>query len=194
MAPGILSFTVMVFMLLLSIVFNVRERLSGMAERMSATPTRKMEVVLGNLLGYSLIAILQTSLLLLIVKLLFNVAIVGEVLYVFLMLFIFAINTLALGLFLSAFAKNEQQAFQFIPLMIIPSVLLSGFVFPIDGFPDFLKVVSYILPMTYVIIILRKDMLAGLGLQSVWLEFLVLAGMTILFLLLAAVVYNRQKR
>jgi ABC-2 type transport system permease protein len=194
MSPGILGFTVMIFMLLLSIVFNVRERLSGMTERMTATPTRKIEVVLGNLLGYSLIAVLQTSLLLLIVKLIFNIAIVGEVLYVFLMLFIFAINTLSLGLFLSAFAKNEQQAFQFIPLMIIPSVLLSGFVFPIDGFPDFLKVVSYLLPMTYIIIILRKDMLAGLGLQSVWLEFLVLAGMTILFLLLAAIVYNRQKR
>jgi len=194
MAPGILGFTVMIFMLLLSIVFNVRERLSGMAERMNATPTRRMEVVLGNLLGYSLIAVLQTSLLLLIVKLLFNVAIVGDILYVFLMLFIFAINVLSLGLFLSAFAKNEQQAFQFIPLIIIPSVLLSGFVFPIDGFPDWLKPVSYILPMTYIIIILRKNMLAGLGLESVWLEFLVLVGMTVLFLLLAAVVYNRQKR
>jgi ABC-2 type transport system permease protein len=78
--------------------------------------------------------------------------------------------------------------------MIIPSVLLSGFVFPIDGFPDFLKVISYILPMTYVIIILRKNMLAGLGLESVWLEFLVLLGMTVLLLLLAAWVYNRQKR
>ena len=194
MAPGVLGFTTMIFMLLLSIVFNVRERLSGMTERMAATPTRKMEVVLGNLLGYSLIAILQTALLLLIVKLLFNVAIVGDIIFIFFMLYLFAINTLSLGLLLSAFAKNEQQAFQFIPLMIIPSVLLSGFVFPIDGFPEWLKPVSFILPMTYVIIIMRKDMLAGLGFESVWPEFLVLVGMTILFILLAAVLYNRQKR
>ncbi len=194
MAPGVLGFTAMIFMLLLSIVFNVREGLSGMTERIAATPTRKIEVVLGNLLGYSLIAVVQTSLLLIIVKLIFNITIVGNILYVFAMLFIFTINTLALGLFLSAFAKNEQQAFQFIPMMIIPSVLLSGFVFPIDGFPSWLKPVSYILPMTYIIIILRKDMLAGLGLQSVWLEFLVLVGMTILFIILAVIVYNRQKR
>ncbi|MFX1297688.1 MAG: ABC transporter permease, partial [Promethearchaeota archaeon] len=194
MAPGVLSFTVMIFMLLLSIVFNVRDRLSGMTERIAASPTRKIEVVLGTLLGYSLIAIIQSSLLLLIVKLLFNVAIVGNVLYVFIMLYLFSINTLSLGLFLSIFAKNEQQAFQFIPLMIIPSVLLSGFVFPIDGLPDWLKFASFVLPMTYIIIILRKNMLAGVGLESVWLEFLVLVGITILFIILAAIVYNRQKR
>jgi ABC-2 type transport system permease protein len=194
MAPGVLSFTTMIFMLLLSIVFNVRERLSGMTERINATPTNKLEVVLGTLLGYSLIAVVQTTLLLVIIKLLFDVAMVGNILFVFLVLYLFAINTLALGLFLSAFAKNEQQAFQFIPLMIIPSVLLSGFVFPIDGFPDWLKTVSFILPMTYIIIILRKDMLAGLGFGSVWLEFLILVGMTLLFIILAAIVYNRQKR
>lgn len=194
MAPCVLGFAALQFMLLLSVVFNVRERLSGVTERIASTPTRKVEVVLGNLIGYSVVALVQTSLLLLIVKLLFNVVIVGDILYVFAMLFIFSINTLALGIFLSSFAKNEQQAFQFIPMIVIPSVLLSGFVFPIDGFPDWLKVISFCLPMTYIIIILRKSMLAGLGLGSVWLEFLILVIMTVVFVILAAMAYNHQKK
>jgi len=193
LAPGILSFALFLFMILTVTGGFTKERLTGTLYRVKVTSTSKSEMMIGYLMGNSLIALVQSALLLVISVLFFQIHIVGNILLLFFILFIYAMSCVGLGIFASIFARNELQAFQLIPLLLIPSMFFSGFIFPINAFPKVFQYVSYFIPMTYSLRISRAIMINGFGLDMVFMDFLIMLLLTLLFLVLAVVVFKMKK-
>jgi ABC-2 type transport system permease protein len=193
LGPGILSLALLLFMILTVTGGFTRERLTETLYRVKVTSTSKSEMMIGYLLGNSLIALVQSALLLAISILFFQIHIVGNILLLFFILFIYAMSCVGLGIFASTFARNELQAFQFIPLLLIPSMFFSGFLFPINSFPIVFQYVSYIIPMTYSIRISRAIMVNGFGLDMFLMDFLTMIILTVVFLVLAVVVFKMKK-
>jgi len=193
LGPGILSLALFLFMILTVTGGFTKERLTGTLYRIKTTSTSKSEMMIGYLLGNSLIALVQSVLLLAISVLFFQIHIVGNILLLFFILFIYAMSCVGLGIFASTFAKNEVQAFQFIPLLLLPSMFFSGFIFPINSFPIVFQYVSYFIPMTYSIRISRAIMINGFGLDMFFMDFLIMNLLTLVFLVLAVVVFKMKK-
>ena len=193
LGPGILSFALFLFMILTVTGGLTKERVTETLYRVKVTSTSKSEMMTGYLLGNSLIALVQSALLLAISVLFFQIHIVGNILLLFFILFIYAMSCVGLGIFASTFARNELQAFQFIPLLLIPSMFFSGFIFPINAFPEVFQYVSYFIPMTYSIRISRAIMINGFGLDMFFMDFLIMLLLTLLFLTLAVIVFKMKK-
>ncbi|MFX1376401.1 MAG: ABC transporter permease [Promethearchaeota archaeon] len=193
LAPGILSFALFLFMIITVTGGLTKERITETLYRVKIASTSKSEMLIGYLLGNSLIALVQSALLLIIAVVFFQIYIVGNILLLFFILFIYAMSCVGLGIFASTFAKNELQAFQFIPLLLIPSMFFSGFIFPINSFPEIFQSVSYVIPMTYSIRISRAIMINGFGLEMFFMDFLIMILLTLVFLALAIVVFKMKK-
>ncbi|MFW9878615.1 MAG: ABC transporter permease [Candidatus Thorarchaeota archaeon] len=193
LGPGILSFALFLFMILTVTGGFTKERLTGTLYRVKTTSTSKSEMMIGYLLGNSLIALVQSALLLAISVLFFQIHIVGSIILLFFILFIYAMSCVGLGIFASTFAKNELQAFQFIPLLLIPSMFFSGFIFPINSFPIVFQYVSYIIPMTYSIRISRAIMINGFSIDMFFIDFLIMILLTLVFLVLAIAVFKMKR-
>jgi len=193
LGPGILSLALLLFMILTVTGGFTRERLTETLYRVKVTSTSKSEMMIGYLLGNSLIALVQSALLLAISILFFQIHIMGNIFLLFFILFIYAMSCVGLGIFASTFARNELQAFQFIPLLLIPSMFFSGFLFPINSFPVVFQYVSYFIPMTYSIRISRAIMINGFGLDMFLMDFLTMIILTLIFLVLAIVVFKMKK-
>ncbi len=145
---------------LTSIAF-LRERQQGTLERLMASPLRRGEIVVGYMLGFGLLAILQAALVLVFALNVLQIHNAGPVWLLFLFDALLALGAVNLGIFLSTFAETEFQAVQFIPLAIVPQMLLSGIVFPVETEPAALQPISNVLPLTYAVYGMRSVMLAG---------------------------------
>ncbi|HVD02177.1 MAG TPA: ABC transporter permease [Candidatus Dormibacteraeota bacterium] len=160
----------------------LRERSQGTLERLMASPLRRAEIVLGYMLGFGAMALIQSVLVLVYALYVLGVHNEGNVFLVFLIQSLLAIGAVNLGIFLSMFARTEFQAVQFIPLVLVPQVLLSGIVFPIGSEPVPLQYVSNLLPLTYAVYGMRDVMLKGAGLGSG--DLLIDIGVGVLFAVL----------
>ena len=146
----------------------VRERERGNLELLIATPLGRLELMVGKLLPFIAIGLIQTTLILIVGRYLFRVPVIGHLvdLYVSAMLFIAA--TLALGLVVSTLAKTQFQAFQLAFVTMLPSLLLSGFMFPFAGMPQAAQWIAEILPLTHFNVMVRGIVLRGAGLSELW--------------------------
>ncbi len=138
----------------LSTIVLVRDRKDGTLARMFVYGFRRREIVLGYVGGYSTIAAVQTAVVLLLMKYLFDVNLLADIVPVALTMLALAVVSVGLGVFISNFARNEGQVFPFIPLMIVPSALLSGVAIPIRNLPAALQWVSYVVPLRYAVSVL----------------------------------------
>ena len=193
MAQGVISYAILIFMILTVTGGLTKERISGTSVRTLTTPATKTDIILGYLLGNSLIAMVQVSILILISKLVFDVVIIGSLLNLFIVLFVYAISGVGLGILLSAYAKNQLQAFQFIPIVLIPMMLFSGFMFPIRSMPVAMQYVSKILPMTYSIRISRIIALDGYGWDHFYMDFIYLLILTVIFVVISILGYKKKR-
>lgn len=139
----------------------LRERSQGTLERLMASPLRRPEIVVGYMLAFTVLAVLQSLEVLLFSVFALRVYNAGSLPLVFGFEIVLALAAVNLGIFLSVFARNEFQAVQFIPLVIVPQVLLSGIIFPVSSEPGWLQVVSRVLPLTYAVDALHDVMLKG---------------------------------
>jgi len=171
----------------------LRERTLGTLERLMASPLQRSEIVLGYMAGFTLIAIVQAIEVLVFSIWLLGLYNAGSLWLVFLIEILLALGAINLGIFLSTFARSEFQAVQFIPLVIVPQILLSGVLVPIANEPGWLQVISNVLPLTYAVDALRSVMLEGRGLEttSLVIDLVVLAGFAILALLAASATLRR---
>jgi ABC-2 type transport system permease protein len=142
----------------------LRERSQGTLERLMASPLRRAEIVVGYMIGFTVVALLQSLEVLLYALLVLRVYNAGNVLLIFGMETLLVLVAVNLGIFLSMFARTEFQAVQFIPLVVVPQVLLSGVIFPVSSEPGWLQWISNVLPLTYAAQGLRDVMLKGGGL------------------------------
>jgi len=191
-APAIIPFVMTTVLLMLTAVFVVRERLNGTLSRMLSTQATKLDILLGFAQAISVIGIIQSTIILLLTILIFNVTVQGSLLFAYLFIILFSLVPLSMGLLVSVWANNELQALQFIPLLIFPSLLLSGFFVPIDLLPFWLQPFAYGFPLTYGIHGLREIMVRGSGFEAVWPDVLALLIMIIIFIGLAVKLFREE--
>src|SRR5207302_6133397 len=168
----------------ITIVSFLNERSQGTLERLMASPLRRGEIVLGYMLGFTVIALVQAAEVLIFSLAILKIQNQGNVVLIFGMEALMTIAAVNLGIFLSMFARSEFQAVQFIPLVIVPQVLLSGVIFPVSTEPKALQIVSDVLPLTYAVNGMRDIMIKGADLTwaSLQLDATVVAGFCILLI------------
>jgi len=164
LAPVLIAFFAFFFIFLLATVSFLRERTSGTLERLMATPLRRGELVLGYLIGFGFFALLQATLIIAFTVLVLKVQYRGSVVSIFVVEAALVIVAVSLGLLVSAFARNELQAVQFIPIVILPQAFLSGLLVPVEQLSSLLRPLSVIFPLTYANEALRAVMVKGYAL------------------------------
>ncbi|MDY6911409.1 MAG: ABC-2 transporter permease, partial [Chloroflexota bacterium] len=180
--PGIMAFAVFLLTTLLTLLSFVGERTNGTLERLKASPMRDSEIVAGYAMAFGIIGMFQASLLLIVATLVFKIIIVGNPFLAYIIVSLLAVVSVSLGILLSAAAKREAQAVQFLPLIVLPTFLLSGIFWPVEAIPSILRPLSYVIPPTYGVEAMRSVMLRGWGLSDIWLEIVVLLGFALVFL------------
>jgi ABC-2 type transport system permease protein len=177
-----------------TIVSFLNERSQGTLERLMASPLRRGEIVLGYMLGFTVLALIQSVEVLVFSLAVLKVHNAGNVALIFGIEALMAIAAVNLGIFLSMFARTEFQAVQFIPLVIVPQFLLSGILFSVSSEPRPLQVLSDVLPLTYAVNGLRDVMIKGADLSwgSLQLDVGVVAGFIVVLVVAAATTLRRR--
>jgi ABC-2 type transport system permease protein len=191
-APMFIAYIAFFLVFLLTCVSFLRERTQGTMERLAASPVTRGELVIGYMLGFGLFSIIQALLLLLFTVYALQVHYEGNLLAVVVVTLALVLGSVNLGIFLSTFARNELQAVQFIPIVIIPQVLLSGLLWPVQEMPDWLQVIARAMPLTYAIDALTDIMIRGRTLLDNWIPLLVLFVFAAAAALLAAGTMRRE--
>ena len=191
-APGVMGLAGMMVTLMLSIISFVHERTNGTLDRLLTTPVTEGEIVGGYALAFGLVALIQSTVILLAAVILFRIEIVGNPFLLLFVIFLLGIGSQGLGFILSSNAKNEFQAVQFMPLILFPSILLAGVFWPLEAVPSLLRPVSYFIPLTYAVDACRSIMIRGWGVAEVWPQLLILAAIAAALLILSA--YSLKKR
>ncbi|HOI69519.1 MAG: ABC transporter permease [Methanothrix sp.] len=191
--PAVLGLVVFFFTFITAAISFLRERTQGSLEKFMVSPLSRPEMVAGYLLGFSLFALLQSATTLLVVVLAFGVPMEGSPLTAFGVILLLGAGGLVLGAFLSNFAKTEFQVVQFIPIVILPQVVLSGVWWPLESIPAFLQPISYALPLTYSSDALRAVMLKGAGISEILVpDLLFLVGFFVLAFGAATLMLKRE--
>ncbi|MFV0558600.1 MAG: ABC transporter permease [Enterococcus sp.] len=191
--PMLIGFFIFFFVFLVSGIALLNERTAGTLERLLASPIKRSEIILGYLAGYGLFAILQTLFIILFSLFVLKLTIVGSFLLILITTILLALVALSMGLFISTFARSEFQMMQFIPLIVIPQIFFSG-VIPLDTMAPWVKLVSYLFPLSYAGQALSDIMLKGLGLQAIWGQLVVLSGFILGFTLLNILGLKRYRK
>ena len=191
--PGIMVFVVFILTFILTLLSFVSERTSGSLERLQVTPLRESELVIGYALAFSIIAVLQTAMVLAVIVGVFKVMVVGSILLAFLVIALLAVMSLSLGIMLSSLAKREAQAIQFLPMVALPVFLLGGVFWPVEGIPAWMRPLSYAIPPSYAVNATRSVMLRGWGVGDIWVELVAMSGFTVAFLALSVWSLHRAR-
>lgn len=186
MIPGILALLLLVVTTNLSSMSIVREKELGTLEQLNVTPIARWELIVGKLLPYGLIGVVDVLLVLLVAIGYFQVPMRGSIPLLLALSVVYLMTTLGLGLFVSTISATQQQAMMTASFFfLIPMVFLSGFVFPIENMPAVIQPVTYLIPLRYFLIILRGIFLKGVGLEILWPDALALLGWGVGILVLA---------
>ncbi len=191
-APVFLALLVIFFVFLLTCVSFLRERAQATLERLLATPVRRAEIVLGYMGGLGIFALVQVTIMLTFTIVVLKIHYLGSLALLFLVAAVLAMVAVSLGILASAFARNEFQAVQFIPLLIIPQILLSGTIWAVEDMPAYLQPLAYLMPLTYANRALRDVMLKGWGLGDIWPNLVILAVFAIVLTLLGVQTMRRE--
>ncbi|MGR6467127.1 ABC transporter permease [Rhizobium sp. PAMB 3182] len=189
--PGLLAIIISMTMIMITAVAIVRETERGTMETLISTPVRPAEVMLGKILPYVLVGYVQTLVFLIIALVLFAVPFEGSGWAFLAGLNLFIVVNLALGFLFSTVARNQMQAMQMSFFFILPSVLLSGFMFPFAGMPAWAQVVGSVIPATHFVRIVRKVMLKGAGMGDIVPDMTAL-GLIMLVITAIAMLRYRQ--
>lgn len=190
-APGLLGTFVMFFTFLLTGVSFLRERAQGTLERLMTTTVARGDILVGYLLGFLLFATIQAAVILTFTIVALQIEYQGNIIEIVAVLLLLVVVAVNLGIFVSTFANNEFQVVQFIPIVLLPQIFLSGVIIPTDQMPSVMEAISVVLPLTYAVEGLREIMVMDQSLADVWVDLVVLAGFG-LGLLIAALATLRR--
>jgi ABC-2 type transport system permease protein len=190
--PALIGVILTMTMVLFTSGAIVRERERGNLELLIATPLSSLELMVGKLLPYVFIGLIQTTIILIVGAWLFSVPIVGRLADLYAAALVFIAATLGLGLFVSTLAQTQFQAFQLAFLTLFPSILLSGFMFPFEGMPEAAQWLAQLLPLTHFNVIIRGIMLRGADLPEAWLQLAKLGAFLTVMLLVAVVRFKKR--
>ena len=190
--PGLMGVILTMTMILFTAVALVRERERGNLELLINTPLSSTELMLGKVIPYIVIGMLQLALILAVGRLLFDVPVRGSIIDLFLAATTFVAANLALGLLISTAAKTQFQAMQMMVFILLPSILLSGFMFPFDGMPSFARYIGEALPNTHFIRLTRGIMLREATLAEMLPDLVFLIGFTLVAMGIAATRFTKR--
>ena len=193
-APALLGVFPFVTMFLITSVTTLRERTGGTLERVLVTPIGKADVILGYTLAFGLLAVIQSLIASSVAIWLLGMDVAGPQWFVVFVALCNALLGVAMGLCLSAFARTEFQAIQFMPAFIFPQFLLCGLLLPVEKMPDLLEKVAYLLPLTYAVDALNR-VARSVDLSSeAWRDIWVISGFVVVFIILGSFTLRRQEK
>ena len=191
MVPGILVLLVTLIGMFFSGISLVREKEIGTIEQINVTPIRKYQFIIGKLLPFWVVALLELSFGLFIAKLVFNIPIVGSIWLIFLVAAVYLLVTLAIGLFLSTKTNTQQQAMFLSWFIMVIFILMSGLFTPIESMPYWAKVITWFNPVAYFIEVIRMIMLKGSDFANIVDKLAILMGYSIVMLFVAVWQYKK---
>ncbi len=169
MIPGVLALLLLLVTANLAAMAIVREKELGTLERLNVTPLRRWELIVGKLMPYGVIALIDVLLVTAVAVFWFEVPLRGSLALLLAMSLLYVISTLALGLFISTISETQQQAMMTATFFFLtPMIYLSGFIFPIENMPRIIQYVTYLIPLRYFLVIVRGIFLKGIGLDLLW--------------------------
>lgn len=189
--PGLIAIVLTLTCLTMTAISLTRERERGTMENLLAMPVKPIEVMLGKIAPYIAIGYIQALIIIAAAYFIFEVPIIGNLLYLALGLLIFIICNLALGFSLSTMAENQMQAMQSSVFLLLPSILLSGFMFPFRGMPEWAQYIGSVLPSTYFIRLVRGVMLKGSDFSEIWPHIWPLCIFMLVITVITMKVYRR---
>ncbi len=190
--PGIIALLLTLVSLVLTSFSIVKEWEIGTMEQLVVTPLRPTELILGKTIPFFLLGLINLGIIFTVGTLWFGVPFKGSIVFLCIAAMLYLLNALGIGIFISSISRTQQQAIMSVLFFIMPSVLLSGFVFPIYNIPWAVRWISYINPMTYFLIIIRGVFLKGVGIEILWPQMVILAFMGI-FLFFTSIQIFRER-
>jgi len=193
MVPGLIATVLMILAALITSLTVVRERERGTIEQLVVSPILPHELMLGKMIPYIIIAFVDVVLVTLAGRLIFDVPLRGSVILLLALSAVFVAAALGLGLFISAAAKTQQGATTAALIgTLLPTILLSGFVFPISSMPRIIQALTYLIPARHFLVIVRAIFLKGVGLSAVWPQALILAAFAAAMLALSSLGFKKR--
>jgi ABC-2 type transport system permease protein len=192
MIPGVVGLILSFITTILTATAIVRERERGTIEQLIVTPIRSWELILGKLLPYVVLGLVETFEIILIGHLYFRVPVLGSLWLIFFTSCLFLMSSLGIGLFISTVANTQQEAMLTSMMFNLPSIFLSGFLFPLEAMPKFLQIVSYAVPLRYYLVVIRSLMLKGVGLAAIQNEVIALVLFGIVIMGAAALRFRKR--
>jgi ABC-2 type transport system permease protein len=184
--PGLIAMLLMLISALMTSVALTKEKEFGNMEILLASPLRSRIIIIGKVIPYIALAFIDGIIVLFLAYTVFGVPLRGSLFLVLAEMILYIITSLAVGIFISTIAKTQQVAMMVSLVgLLLPTMLLSGFIYPIENMPYILQLVTKIIPATWFLIIIKGIMLKGVGIEYLWKETLILFGMMLFFLLVS---------
>ena len=193
-APALLGVFPFVIMFIITSITTLRERVGGTMERLMTTPLGKFDFIVGYMIAFGILAIVQALLASTLLLYVFNLDVAGPDWFLILIALVDALLGTALGLFVSAFAKSEFQAVQFMPAFVLPQFLIGGLFMPLDKMPELLETIAYFLPLTYVIDALTSVVTNTDVTGDMWRDFWVILAFMVGAILLGGLTLRRKTK
>lgn len=190
--PGLVGLILQNITIMLTAFAMVREKERGTIEQLIVTPVKSNELILGKLIPYIALGYGSFLLALTLCRFWFKVEIQGNIYLLLALGMLFVLCSLSIGMLISIFAKNQLQAMQFTIAIILPSVLLSGFMFPIEAMPNWIKSISMMLPLSYFLRIDRSIILKGVGIKYIWQDSLALVIFLVVIFVVAVKKFKKN--
>jgi ABC-2 type transport system permease protein len=184
--PGIITILLMLICAMMTSISIAREKELGTMEVLLVSPLKPIQVIIGKVSPYMLLSLINAVTILLLGYFVFDVPIRGSILLLLAETILFILMALSLGILISTIARTQQVALMIsLAGLMLPTILLSGFIFPVDNMPVVLQWLSNVMPPKWFIIIIKAIMLKGVGFLYIWKETLIIAGMTLIFIFLS---------
>lgn len=192
MVPGILGIVLTMTMVMITSMAIVRERERGTLEQLIVTPMKSHELMLGKIIPYIFVGYVQATLALIVGILVFDLPIQGSIALLYGLTSLFIIASLTLGVLISTISQTQMQAMQLSFFIFMPSVLLSGFMFPREAMPTFFYLLGDLLPLTFYLEIMRGIVLKGIGVNFLWSQTLALIAFIIATLAISVIKFQKK--
>jgi ribosome-dependent ATPase len=190
--PGIIGIILQVVTVFLTAFAVVRERERGTLEQLVVTPVSKWALIIGKLVPYSILGVAQTVFVLVLMRYLFGVPVEGDVFLLLSLSVLFLLPALSMGILVSTVSQTQSQAMQMGMLIMLPSVLLSGFAFPRETMPFPIYMITFLIPVTYYVQILRGIILRGAGFWALWPQTMALVIFAVILVAVSSLRFQKR--
>lgn len=192
LVPGVLCLILLVVTMMMTSLAVVREREIGTLEQIIVTPIKPLELMIGKVIPFAAIGMINVATIVVVAALVFKVTVAGSLLLLFALTVVFLTASLGMGLLVSTVTRTQQQAMMVSFFIMQPSVLLSGFMFPLDSMPTPIRAITYLIPVRYYLEIVRGIFLRGVGVEVLWPQTLCLLGLGSMLLYASVLRFSKR--